>query len=46
MKTTTFLKWIGLVVVIALAYAVYKLGWSVIEPKIEQRVDRIGLTPN
>ena len=46
MKATTFLKWIGLVVVIALAYAVYKLGWSVIEPKIEQRVDRIGLTPN
>ena len=31
MKATTFLKWIGLVVVIALAYAVYKLGWSVIE---------------
>ena len=46
MKTTTFLKWIGLVVVIALAYAVYRLGWSVIQPKIDQHVAKIGLTPN
>jgi len=46
MKASTLLKLIGLLVVLVLAYAVYKLGWSVIEPKIEQRVDKIGLTPN
>lgn len=46
MKTSTCLKWIGLVAVVALAYAVYKLGGSVIAPKVEQHVDKIGLTPN
>jgi len=46
MKASTLLKWIGLVVVIALAYALYRLGWSVIEPKVDRRVAQIGLTPN
>ncbi|MBK9116035.1 MAG: hypothetical protein IPM22_10440 [Betaproteobacteria bacterium] len=44
MKTSTFLKLIGLPVVLALAYAAYRLGGSVIGPKIEQRIERIGLT--
>ena len=46
MKASTLLKWVGLVVVVALAYAVYRLGWSVIEPKVERRVAQVGLTPN
>ncbi|HRI92469.1 MAG: hypothetical protein XXXNARYT_003165 [Candidatus Accumulibacter regalis] len=46
MKASTLLKLIGLIVVVALGYAAYRLGWSVIEPKIDQRVAKIGLTPN
>ena len=46
MKASTFLKWVGLVVIVALAYAAYRLGGSVIEPKVEQRIAQVGLTPN
>ena len=46
MKTSTFLKLIGLLVVLALVYAVYKLGGSMIAPKVEQHIDRIGLLPS
>ena len=40
------LKVLAVVVVVALGYAVYRLGWTVIEPKIDRRVSQIGLTPN
>ena len=46
MKASTLLKLLGLAVVVALAYAAYRLGGSVIEPKVAQRVGRIGLTSN
>ncbi len=45
MRIPTLLKLAGLVVVLALVYAAYRLGWSVIEPKVEARVAQIGLTP-
>ncbi len=45
MKTSSLLKLLGLRVVLALAYAVCKLGCLVIEPKVEQRIDKIGLSP-
>jgi len=46
LKTSSLLKLIGLILVVVLGYAAYRLGWSVIEPKIEQRIDKIGLSPN
>ncbi|MEF8721345.1 hypothetical protein [Candidatus Accumulibacter sp. ACC012] len=46
MKTSSLLKLIGLILVVVLGYAAYRLGWSVIEPKIDQRVAKIGLMPN
>ncbi len=39
-------KLAGLALVALLAVAAYRLLWTVVEPKIEQRIDRIGLTPN
>ncbi len=46
MKASTLLKLIGLLVLVALAYAAYRLGGSVIEPKVEARIAQIGLTAN
>ncbi len=46
MKTSSLLKWVGLLALLVLAYAAYRIGWSVIEPKIDRRVEQVGLTPN
>ncbi|OAI18297.1 hypothetical protein A1359_00070 [Methylomonas lenta] len=40
------LKLIALAVIVALSYAVYRLGWPVIEAKIDRRNAQAGLTPN
>lgn len=39
------IKLLALVVIVALGYATYQLGWSVLEPKVGQHVAKIGLTP-
>ena len=46
MKKSSILKWVGLVIVVLLAVAVYRLLGTVIGAKVEERVARIGLTPN
>jgi len=39
-------KLVGLVIVILLVYAAYRLLWTTVEPKVERRVVQIGLTSN
>lgn len=46
MKTSGTLKVIGLVIVLVLVYAAYRLGGTVIEPKVSQKIAQIGLTDN
>jgi hypothetical protein len=46
MKTSSIVKWVGLIVVVLLGYAAYRLLGTVIGAKVEQRAARIGLTPN
>jgi hypothetical protein len=46
MKQSSIFKWAGLAVVVILGYAAYRLLWTAVEPKVEQRVGQIGLTPN
>jgi hypothetical protein len=46
MKTSSMLKWLGLLVLVLLAVAVYRLGGTVIGAKVEQQVAKVGLTPN
>ncbi len=46
MKTSSILKWAGLVVLVVLAVVVYRLGGTLIGAKVEQQVAKIGLTPN
>lgn len=46
MKLSSFLKFAGLAIVIVLVYAAYRLGGTVIEPRIERTVAKIGLTQN
>jgi hypothetical protein len=46
MKKSSIFKWAGLVIVVVLAIIVYRLLGGVIGAKVEQRVAKIGLTPN
>ncbi len=46
MRTSSILKWVGLIVLLLLAIAVYRLLGPVLGAKVEQRAARIGLTPN
>src|SRR5512138_487365 len=39
-------KLLGLVVLVLLAVAAYRLLGTVVEPKVEHRIGEIGLTPN
>src|SRR5574341_37480 len=45
MKKSTIIKLAGLVVVL-LGYVAYRLLWTTVQPKIEQRIGEIGLTSN
>ena len=40
------LKFVGLVVLVLLAVAAYRLLGTVVEPKVERRIGEIGLTSN
>jgi hypothetical protein len=46
MKRSKILELAGLVVVVLLAYAAYRLLGTVIGGKVEQQVAKVGLTPN
>lgn len=46
MTRSEIFKLAGLVVLVVLAIAAYRLLGTVIAPKVEQRVEKIGLTPN
>jgi hypothetical protein len=46
MRKSSIFKWAGLAIVVILAIAVYRLLGPVIGAKVEQQVDKIGLTPN
>jgi len=46
MKKSSIVKWMGLVIVVLLAVAAYRLLGTVIGAKVEQWVAQIGLTPN
>ena len=39
-------KWLGVIVLIVAAFAVYRLGGPLIGAKVEQRVAKVGLTAN
>jgi len=40
------IKWSAIVLVIIVLFVLYKLFWTVVEPKVEQKFERIGLTQN
>ncbi len=46
MKTSSILKWAGLAILVVLAVVVYRLAGTIIGAKVEERVARVGLTPN
>jgi hypothetical protein len=46
MKLSSVLKWVGLALLVLLAVVAYRLLGTVIAPKVEERIDRIGLTSN
>ncbi|HEY9113853.1 MAG TPA: hypothetical protein VIN10_04090, partial [Bacteroidales bacterium] len=46
MKKSTIIKWLALIIIVLVIFASYKLLWTTIEPKIEFKVDQIGLTEN
>jgi hypothetical protein len=46
MKASSLLKWVGLAIIALLAVAIYRLLGTVIGAKVEERVAKIGLTPN
>jgi hypothetical protein len=46
MKTSSILKWVGLVVLVVVAVAVYRLAGTIIGAKVEEHAARVGLTPN
>jgi len=46
MKTSTILKWAGLLILVVAAVVVYRLGGTLIGAKVEEKVAGIGLRPN
>lgn len=46
MKKSKVIKWSIIVLVVIAIYVVYRLFWTVIEPKIVHRIEQIGLTSN
>jgi len=46
MMNSSIVKWAGLVILLVLAIAVYRLGGPLIGAKVEERVAKAGLTPN
>ena len=46
MTLSKFFKWLGIAVLILLAFAAYRLGGTLIGAKVEARVDKIGLSAN
>ncbi len=46
MKKSKVIKWSVIVLVVIALFVVYKLFWNIIEPKIEHKVEQIGLTQN
>lgn len=46
MKKSTIIKWLVAIAVILVLFVAYKLLWTTIQPKIEFKVDQIGLTEN
>jgi len=46
MMNATIVKWAGLVILLVLAIAVYRLGGPLIGAKVEEQAARVGLTPN
>lgn len=46
MRKSSAAKWVGIIIVVVIAIAVYRLLGPIIGAKVEQKVTKIGLTPN
>jgi hypothetical protein len=46
MKKSAIIKLASAAIIVLLLVVVYRLLWTVVQPKVEQRVSKIGLTPN